>query len=134
MADPIGALVMILSAGLDLDDVFGGELPGQMAARMPTRAIVIRPSGGVALTGDSFVEHDAQRVDLFGYGATPMEAMALVDQAALALRRVRRQVAAGTLIHWVNSAGGYSSGREPDTDWPRAWQSFQLFYALESVA
>ena len=139
MADPIGALVVIL-----LDDaattarvaarVFGGELPAGEAASMPRQALMIRPSGGVSMTGDSYVEHDTQRIDLFAYGATPGEAAALMDVAALALRRIRRQVAAGTLVHWCQAAGGFSSGREPDTEWPRVWQSFQLLYALESVA
>lgn len=134
MADPIGALVMILQVDINLTRIFGGELPAEETASMPASAIVIRPSGGISLTGNSNVEHDTLRVDLFGYGPTPRDAMALVERAGLALRRVQRRVAAGTLIHWVNSAGGYSSGREPDTDWPRVWQSFQLLYALESVA
>lgn len=133
MADPVGALVTILKADLNLTRVFGGELPAHEAASMRSDTIVIRPSGGISLTGDSNVEHDTQRVDLFGYGATPRDAMALVERAGLALRRVERRVAADTLVHWVNSAGGYSSGREPDTDWPRVFQSFQIFYALESI-
>ncbi|SCW61802.1 hypothetical protein SAMN02927924_01698 [Sphingobium faniae] len=139
MADPVGALVAILmddaaTASRVAARVFGGELPATEAASMPRRALVIRPSGGVSMTGESYVEHDTQRVDLFAYGATPAEAGDLMGIAALALRRVKRRVAAGTLVHWVQSAGGFSSGREPETEWPRVFQSFQLLYAMESVA
>lgn len=137
-ADPVAALAAILLAApgapVDLGGrVFGGELPAAQAGAMPRRAIVIRASGGVSLTNGSYAEHDTVRVDLFAYGKTPQEAAALCAWAALALRRVERVVAAQTLVHWVGSAGGYSSGREPGTEWPRAFQSFQVFHALESV-
>lgn len=142
MADPVAALVAILkaeptaaaAAGLGTPArVFGGELPAGETAAMPRRAIVLRASGGVSLTGGSYAEHDTMRVDLFAYGETPAIAATLNAWAALALRRVERRKAAGTLVHWVRPAGGYSSGREPVAEWPRAFQSFQVFHALESV-
>ena len=137
MADPVGALRAILLAEADIGvlgvDVFGGELPGDEAAEMPRAAIVLRASGGVSLTGGSYAEHDTTRIDLFAYGATPGAAADLCAIAALALRRVERRVSAGTLVHWIRPAGGYSSGREPVTEWPRAFQSFQVFHALGTV-
>lgn len=138
MADPVAALVALLKAdsavaGIVDARVFGGELPAGEAASMPRAALVLRASGGTSLTAGSYVEHDTMRIDLFAFGATPHAAGDLCAIAALVLRRVQRAVAAQTLIHWVKSAGGYSSGREPDTDWPRAFQSFQVFHALESV-
>ncbi|PHQ63189.1 MAG: DUF3168 domain-containing protein [Sphingobium sp.] len=137
--DPIGALVAILLDDIAVSDRvqdrgFGGELPASEAGSMPRQALVVRPSGGVAMNGDSFVEHDTQRVDVFAYGGSPGEAGMLMADIALALRRVRRRVIVGTLVHWVQSAGGYSSGREPETNWPRVFQSFQLLYALERVS
>lgn len=137
-SDPIGALVAILLGVADIagqvdDRGFGGELPADLAASMPLRAFVIRGSGGVPLNDDSNVEVDTQRVDVFTYGRTPAEAAMLMADVALALRRVERQVAAHTLVHWVNSAGGFSQGREPDTQWPRVFQSFQMLYALARV-
>lgn len=139
MADPVAALVEILKADIDVAAltgafVFGGELPAAVTADMPRRAIVLRASGGSSLTANSFVEHDTQRIDLFAFGATPLDAGQLADLAALKFRRVQRIVSASTLVHWVKSAGGYSSGREPVTEWPRAFRSFQVFYALESVS
>jgi hypothetical protein len=137
-ADPIAALVAMLkadgpTASLVGGRVFGAELPPAETAAMPRRAIVLAPSGGPSLTGGSYAEHDAQRVDLFAYGATPSEADAVRRAAARALRRVRRGVWAGVLIHWVRSAGGFSLARDPDAAWPRSFQSFQVFHALEEV-
>jgi len=113
---------------------FGGELPASETKHMPRAAFVVRASGGVSLSGDSYAEADTQRIDVFTYGATPREAGALADLIALTLRRVERQVSANTLVHWVKSAGGYASGREPVTEWPRAFRSFQVFHALGNVA
>lgn len=87
--------------------------------------------------GDSLPVTDEQLEDVSmmqGYGATPIQAMAVMEDAALALRRVSHRVAAQTLVYWVQSAGGYSSGREPETEWPRVFQSFQLLYALGRVS
>jgi hypothetical protein len=138
-ADPIGALVAALLADADVAAIvatrgFGGELPAEETAAMPRPAFVIRASGGVPLTGGSFVEADAQRLDVYAYGRTQRQASQLADLIALKLRRIRRSIIGGTLIHWVNSAGGYTSGRDPETDWPRAWRSFQVFFALVQVS
>ena len=138
MADRIDALIALLKADAGVAAlagarVFGGELPPGEAAAMPRHAIVLRPSGGASLTGGSYAEHDTGRVDLFAYGATPVEANVLRTAAALALRRVRRAVWAGVLVHWVRPAGGESSGREPAVDWPRSFQSFQVFNSLTEV-
>jgi len=138
MADLMAALVALLKADASIAAlvgarVFGGELPPAETRHMPRQAIVIQPSGGISLTAGSYAEHDTQRVDVFGYGRTPKEAAELVATAALALRRVQRGVWAGVLIHWARSAGGFSARRDPDAAWPRAFQSFQVFHALEEV-
>ena len=138
-ADPVGALVALLLADATMiaslgTRVFGGELPQAEARHMPRRALVVRPSGGPSLTGGSNVEHDTLRLDLFAFGATPAEAGQVMHAAALRLKRVQREVWASTLLHWVQSAGGFASGREPDTDWPRVFQSFQTLYAMETVS
>lgn len=138
-ADPIGALVAAMLADVDVAAIvgtrgFGGELAPAETRLMPRSAFVLQASGGVSLSAGSFAEVDAQRVDLFAYGKTPALAGNLADLIALKLRRMERSTVNGTLIHWVKSAGGYSSGREPDTDWPRAWRSFQVLFALVKVA
>lgn len=112
--------------------VFGGELPASETASMPRRAIVLRASGGVELIG-GFVETDTKRVDVFTYGATDREAAELMATVALALRRLRRGVYAGCLIHWANSASSAIPGREPVTEWPRQFQSFQVMHGLVEI-
>jgi hypothetical protein len=109
-ADPVAALVAALKAdaavaGEVTDRVFGGELPPGEAGAMPRKAIVLKPSGGVSITSGTNVAHDTQRIDVFTYGATVAEAAALMSTVALVLRWTQREVWAGTLIHWVNSAG-----------------------------
>ena len=138
MADIVAALVALLAAEASVTDlagtrIFGGELPTDQAEFMPRDALVIAPSGGTSLTEGSFLEADTQRFDLFSYGPTPGSAAALSRIAATALRRARRSVHAGVLIHWVRHAGGFSIGRDPLTAWPRAIQSFQVFHSLEEV-
>ncbi|MFZ5749100.1 MAG: tail completion protein gp17 [Pseudomonadota bacterium] len=139
MADVVGALVAFLAADAATAAivgarVFGGELPSEEAAAMPRAAIVLTASGGSSLTGGSYVEHDTQRVDLFAYGATPHAAEQLRDVAAMALRRLRRGVWAQVLVHWAQPAGGSTGARDPDAAWPRAFQSFQIFHAIRTVA
>jgi len=114
--------------------VFGGELPADETASMPRGAIVLKASGGVSLTGESELDHDTQRIDLFTFGATPREAATIMRTAALALRRLQRGIYANVAIHWVNPAGGSSPGREPGTEWPRHFQSFQALHGLTQTA
>lgn len=138
-ADLIAALIAVLKAdpqvaALAATRVFGVELPGSEAAAMPRKCLVLQPSGGATLVEGSYVEHTAQRLDLFAYGETPYQASRLSRAAAIALKQVRRRVAAQTLIHWVDPAGGYLTGRDPDADWPVVFQSFQAFYAETEIA
>ncbi|WPZ06576.1 hypothetical protein [Pelagerythrobacter marinus] len=139
MADPIAALVAMLKANASIaanalnERIFGGELPAIEAASMPRKAVVIRPSGGVSLTGGTFVEADTLRVDVFAYGATPNEAFTAMMVTSLELRRMRPGVWAGTMLHSCNSAGGASSGREPGTEWPREFRSFQVLHGLVAI-
>ena len=136
-ADIIGAIVDLLKADSNIaaagDLVFGGELPANETANMPRRAIIVQPSGGVSLAAGSFINHDTQRVDLFCYGKTPYEAEDLRRLARRALTSVRRRIVGGCLIHWAEPAGGFSAGRDRDAAWPVAFQSFQVFYALQEV-
>lgn len=138
MADLEGGLVAFLRADAFVaamagSRVFGGELPEAETAAMPRHAIVVRASGGVSLTGESFLEHDTQRVDVFAFGPTPREATRLMRAAFYALRGLRRSVHAGVLLHWANPASGSIAGREPVTEWPRQFQSFQVMHGLLKI-
>lgn len=138
-ADPIAALVELMKADAGVaavasTRVFGGELPAAEAASMPRGALVIVPAGGTSLTAGSDARHDTQRLDVMCYGATPYEAQRLRDAAHAALKPIRRAVASATLIHWVQPAGGFTTGRDRDAGWPVAAQSYQVFYAEQAAA
>ena len=94
---------------------------------------LIAPSGGVSLTGDSDAEIDTQRLDLLAYARTPAEANRLCATATRRLLMIRREAFAGTFIHWVKRAGGFSQARDRDGQWPMAFRSFQLLYSLKEV-
>lgn len=137
-ADLEGALVAYLKTstvltGLLGTRVFAGELPASETEPMPRKAIVLRGSGGISLTGGSYLAHDAQRIDVFAFGETPFEAGRVMRAASLFLRSLRRSVHAGVLLHWANPASGASPDREPGTEWPRQFQSFQVMHGLEAV-
>lgn len=137
-ADIIGAIVAILKADTAVaseagDNVFGGELPKDAVSTGPLRGVLVQPSGGVSLSAGTFSETDSQRFDLYAYGRTVIEANGLRNLCRRPLVAVRREVVAGCLIHWIEPAGGFSTGRDPDTAWPYAFQSFQVLHALEEV-
>ena len=138
-ADPIAALVAFLKADAGVialagTRVFGLELPATEAAPMPRKAVVLQASGGPSLAAGSYLEHDTQRVDAFSYGETPFEAQRLRRAVFDALKPLRRVVVTSTLLHWVEPAGGFATQRDPDADWPRAFQSFQVFFAEQAAA
>ena len=112
--------------------VFGVELPGAEASEMPRKTVVLSPSGGVSLAAGSYIPHDTQRVDAFSYGETLIEADKVRRAVFDAFRVRRRGVTGNTLIHWIESAGGWVSQR--DLKWPRALQSFQIYHALAAAA
>lgn len=114
--------------------VFVVELPASEAALMPRQCIVIKPSGGSAFQPGSYIDHAYQVIDVFSYGETSFEADAVRDAAYDALRLLRRGTTGETLIHWVQTAGGWASNRDSDADWPFGFQSFQAFYALDKAA
>lgn len=133
-ADVIAALVSFLKADAGVaalvgTRVFGLELPAAEAGSMPRKAVLLQASGGVSLTAGTFAEHDTQRIDAHAYGETPFEAARLRRAVKDALKPLRRQVVDQVLIHWVEPAGGWATLRDPDADWPDAFQSFQAFFA-----
>jgi len=138
MVDPIAALVALFAADAGVSAaaegrIFGAELPEGETQFMPRKALIVKASGGLPLAGGTYADAAAQRIDLFGYGKTVFEASLVRDAAGELLRLLRRTVSAGVLLHSANSAGGFSTGRDPEFGWPRAWQSFQLFYSLQGV-
>lgn len=139
MADIVTAIVEILKADVGVaalcgTRVFGGELPDLETPDMPRQCIVIQPSGGVSFQASGYVDADTQRLDLIAYGASPYQADRLRDAGRAVLVKVKRQVSANVLVHWVQSAGGFLAARDRDGQWPYAFQSFQALFATDEVA
>ncbi|MEO0589115.1 MAG: DUF3168 domain-containing protein [Pseudomonadota bacterium] len=114
--------------------VFAGELHPNETQNMPRKALLVRLSGGVSLTGESKLRYDTQRFDLFAFGETPLEAGRTLATAGFELRALENGTWAGCRIFWVNSAGGRSQGVEPGTEWPRHFQSFQAMHGLIHIS
>lgn len=139
--DPIKAIIDILKADSDITTlvstrVYGMELPRSETANMPRKAIVIQPSGGGVFPVGSadYIEHSDQRIDVFSYGETPFEAQKVRREVLDTLKQLKRTIINGTLLHWINRAGGSLALRDPDTDWPVAFESFQVFFAERTAA
>lgn len=137
-ADVIEGLVSFLrgDAALDLlvgNRVYGLELPADEAAEMPRKAVVLKASGGSTITGGSYLEATGQTFDIFSYGETPYESERVRRAVFDALKALQREVSADVLIHWCEPAGGFANLRDPDTNWPINFQSFQAFYAETAI-
>ena len=135
----ISGLRIVLLADVTLntmvgDRVFGDELPPAEAASMPRQCVVLKPSGGPAFQPGSYIRHAFQRIDALSYGETPFEANAVRDAVQDVLLQLRRGKTGGTLIHWVQSAGGWTSQRDADADRPVSFGSYQAFFALATAA
>jgi hypothetical protein len=139
LADIVTAIVELLKADADVaalcgGRVFGGELPPDEPQSMPRHAIVVQPSGGVPFQPAGRVKADSQRLDIIAYGPTVFEAVTLRQAVAPVLTLAVRVVSSGVLVHWVQSAGGFMTGRDRDGQWPYAFQSFQTLYSTDEAA
>lgn len=128
--DMIDALRRYLLADPDVSElvgtrVFGGELPSGQASSMPRHAVVIRYSGGGSL-GGGHQEYSDKRVDVRCYGSTIYEADRLWRSVGPALQALQREVHADCLLHWARRGGGPIDLRDPDTDWPFIFSSWQV--------
>lgn len=132
IVDAMAALIDFLKADTDVSGlvsarVFGDELPEAETASMPRKAVVINQSGGA--TPDfaaATVPLQVFRCDVFCYGENPYEADRVRRAVYVALKRMERNVQSGVLLHWARPAGGMASIRDPSTDWPIAWNSWQV--------
>ncbi len=135
----ISALIVFLKGEATVTDlagtrIYGVELPRSESASAPRPSVVLRPSGGTSFASGTYIRHDTQRIDVSCYGETLFEADKLRDAVRDVFGEMRRSKIGSTLIHWVDPAGGWTSNRDTDLDWPVAFQSFQAFYALEAAA
>lgn len=132
ITDSKAAVIAFLLADADVitqvaDRVYGDELTRDESGNILGKSVVVSPSGG---SPPSYTQGtlpvEAQRLDLICYGETGFEAEAVRRAVFGALKDIDRTKIAGVLIHWANPAGGVATGRDPDTDWPFKWDSWQV--------
>lgn len=131
---PITALIEHLKADTDVAEivgtrVFGTEIPEDESGSMPEATVVIKRAGGLGTLGGGYQEFGDIRVDVLCYGATPYLAEELLLAVHPALKQLRRAVYSGCLLHWANPAGGPLPLRDPDTDSPLFFSSWQVLAA-----
>lgn len=140
ITDAKGALIAHLKTDTDLSAlvgtrIFGDELPRDEADSMPRKAVVISPNGGGFPTfAQGTMPLNVQGYDVFCYGETLFQAEAVRRAAFGALRAMIRVTITSVLLHWARPAGGASSGRDPVTDWPVVWNSWQVMADERTVA
>lgn len=141
MAEPnlISALLALLKANSDVNTttagrVWGGEVPAGQVDTMPRTSIVVQAAGGLGVFGRSYQRYGDKRVDIICYADSPRAAYALWLQVRPVLKHMRRQVQAGTLLHWARQSGDATQARDPDTDWPAVLSTWQVLAAEQTVA
>ena len=118
--------------------VFGDELPrSETDGREGTgrKAVVVSPGGGSPPSyTTATLPLEGARIDVFCYGETLYQAEVVRRTVYGALKGVQRVVQGDVLVHWVRPAGGAASGRDPNTNWPVKWNSWQYLADERAVA
>ncbi len=139
MVDPILALREFLLADLSVTTeigsrVYGGELPKNQVSSMPVKAIVVNLAPGASSFGGGYQEFSDIAVDTTCYGATPHEAFQVWRVLYPALKQMRRNIKQQAMLHWANRSAGPLPLRDPDTDWPFIFGSWQVLFAEITAA
>jgi hypothetical protein len=139
LPDVIGAIVTFLKDDADVNAItsgriYGGELPPSVVPNMPAKVIVVKDAGGVEAFGTAYQEWGDKRYDVICYGTTPKTAKDVYRNVYPAMKQLRREVHLQTLLHWAKQAGGPMPLRDPDTDWPSTFSSWQVLSAEVTVS
>lgn len=114
--------------------VFVVELPDKEIASMPRSCVIIRGTGGGQMPASTgYLEVGDIRIDIACYGETPLAAFELNLAVRGALKQMRRNVQAATVLHWAQPAGGPNTEREPDTEWPLTLSTWQVLWSERGV-
>lgn len=139
MPDPIVGVIDYLKESTTLsvllsERIYGGELPPSEVDSMPRKALVVAFSGGFQAFGRGYQQYGDIRIDTFLYGETPYE----VDRVYFALyphlKQMRTNRQRDCLLHWAKPSGSPLTLRDPDTDWPMSFLSWQVMVAEVTAA
>ena len=131
--DAIASVRAFLLANVDVaaitgGRIFGAELPPAEAAEMPRKSIVLSYAGARL---PRHVASAAYRIDVKAYGETFAETDAVRRAAGGALLRLQRVSAAGHIESAVH-IGGPVQFRDPETNWPRMVETFEVRTQLDA--
>lgn len=115
--------------------VFGNEVPESENATMP-KAVVLINSAGHGRVNANYIPVNNTIKDIRCYGKTPYESNMLFMVVAHALKQLRRTVVTqnglpDTILYSAMLVSGQFSAREPDTEWPVSWGSFEILVSEE---
>ncbi len=139
LPDPLAATRSLLMMSVDLRalvtdkgpnlqdriNVYGQELPPEMASAKPRACVLIQDEQGATGIGGYAQLHEPS-YNLYCMGSTPEEAKRVYLAAHQALKQARRQVIDGCLIHSYDLIGSPRHARDPITQWPfvlSTWKS-----------
>lgn len=127
--DVIAAVVARLRTFTEITDLTSTRITARLQpswSGMPTYAILVRPAGGPP--GKPQLNLMVSRLDLFCYGATEAQAMALWRQLDAVFcpgqERLTKFTSAGCHVGVVVRESMPISGLETGTEWPRAACSY----------
>lgn len=143
IADTLGELRNLLRAETAITDLVGQrvyvpKLPRSEMQTEPKKVIVIRPTGGAGGGGAGGgqrgnIKVNTQRFDILCYGETDFEA-SRVARTVAGFFKYSERVGSSAFLHWVNWAGGFVKGVDPDTEWPFIWTSYTVLSGDEELA
>lgn len=120
---------LLVDAGLADGRVWRPSMPQSEAATMPRRQIVVRRTGGGALT-QAFMPSGDQRLDVRCYGSDAADAIDLERQVTSLMHYLRDVDTPYGRIMWCRLSGGASDQVEPQTSWPFTMTSWQVMCLL----
>jgi hypothetical protein len=129
--DPIAELVALLQADPDVSaltgaNVFGGELTREAKQAMPIAAVVVAPSGGPGRRG--YLRVRRGRIDTICYG----ESLKQCSDLHAAVREVLENIRRSGSILWAQTIADGTARREPHTEWPICFASYQVMSATDA--
>lgn len=145
--DPIPGIIAALKLNSAIDDlvegrVYGEELPRSLVAggelvghdSISKSIVVSSATGGYGLGQRSTVGVIPFRIDMRCYGETPYQARQLHYEVSSYLKRVVGQNFGGTRYYrFIPEIAGMFA-RDPDTDWPFVYSSFDVWASEYAVS
>lgn len=110
--------------------IYGNEIPNSEADNMPRHLILVNPAG-TARVDRSRLNVALRLFDFRCYGPSMYESAYLFLLVARRLKLMERNLSEGVLLYDATQLTGRFTSREPDTEWPVSYGSFQIFLSEE---